>query len=129
MANEVVPYSATATSIFARIIFMYLLYTKRSTNNLSFTFCLLNITSSSLWMKYSLEKMDMPLLVRSIADVSLFAISAGYIARNKWLDNRVHSAASSFSFATPENYSDSRSRVQAEPLCDIDDQPIHNEVP
>jgi len=93
MANEVVPYSATATSIFARIIFMYLLYTKRSTNSLSFTFCLLNITSSSLWMKYSLEKMDTPLLVRSIADVSLFALSAGYIARNKWLDARVHASS------------------------------------
>ena len=37
----VIPYSAMAISISARFIFIYLLYTKKSVNNLSLTFCLL----------------------------------------------------------------------------------------
>jgi lipid-A-disaccharide synthase-like uncharacterized protein len=83
-ANIVVPYSATAISITARIIFMYLLYTKKSVNNLSLVFCLMNIASSSLWMKYSLEKEDSPLVLRSSVDIVLFFISASYIVNNKW---------------------------------------------
>ena len=81
--NLIIPYSATAISIVARIIFMYLLYTKKSVNNLSLTFCLMNITSSSLWMKYSLETGDSPLILRSSVDVVLFFISASYIMHNK----------------------------------------------
>ena len=37
----VIPYSAMAISISARFIFIYLLYTKKSVNNLSLAFCLL----------------------------------------------------------------------------------------
>jgi hypothetical protein len=36
-----IPYSAMAISISARFIFIYLLYTKKSVNNLSLAFCLL----------------------------------------------------------------------------------------
>ena len=78
-----IPYSAMAISISARFIFIYLLYTKKSVNNLSLAFCLLNIASSSLWLKYSLSKGDTPLLLRSSADIGLFVLSASYIARNK----------------------------------------------
>ena len=62
---------------------MYLLYTKKSVNNLSLTFCVMNIASSSLWMTYSANTGDMPLLVRSGADIGLFLVSACYIVRNK----------------------------------------------
>ena len=82
----IIPYSATATSIVARCIFMYLLYTKKSTNNLSLLFSVMNIASSSLWLDYSLKTQNTPIFVRSIADVSLFTISAGYIVRNKLID-------------------------------------------
>ena len=81
--NLNIPYSATAISIIARIIFMYLLYTKKSVNNLSLTFCIMNIASSSLWMKYSLETGESPLILRSSVDIILFVISAGYIINNK----------------------------------------------
>jgi lipid-A-disaccharide synthase-like uncharacterized protein len=84
MPDVVIPYSATGISIAARFIFMYLLYTKKSVNSLSLTFCLMNMASSSLWLKYSLEATDMPLLVRSSADIALFTMSAAYIANNKW---------------------------------------------
>jgi hypothetical protein len=81
----ILPYSATAISIFARVIFMYLLYTKRSVNSLSLLFCLMNIVSSGMWLKYSLEKSESPLVLRSSVDVVLFFASAGYIVRNKWI--------------------------------------------
>lgn len=80
----IVPYSATGISIFARVIFMYLLYTKKSTNSLSLLFCLLNIASSSLWMKYGVDISDNPIMLRSSTDLVLFTISASYIIRNKY---------------------------------------------
>ena len=82
----IIPYSATAISIVARIIFMYLLYTKRSVNSLSLLFCLMNIVSSGLWLKYSLVMEESPLVLRSSVDIVLFFASAGYIVRNKWMD-------------------------------------------
>jgi len=87
--SVIIPYSATGISIIARFIFMYLLYTKKSTNNLSLLFCLLNITSSSLWMKYSIDISDTPIMVRSSADLILFAMSASYIIRNKYYNSGV----------------------------------------
>jgi uncharacterized protein with PQ loop repeat len=84
MTNPAVPYSAIGISVFARFIFMYLLYTKKSVNSLSLTFCILNIASSGLWLKYSLETRDMPLTVRNAIDGVLLAISAAYILRNRY---------------------------------------------
>ena len=79
----IIPYSATAISLCARFIFMYLLYSKKSTNIYSLTFCILNICSSSLWIKYCIVISNQPLLFRSITDLILFTISAGYIIHNK----------------------------------------------
>lgn len=81
--NVIIPYSATGVALVARFIFMYLLYTKKSTNNYSLTFCLLNICSSSLWIKYCLANDNQPLLVRSMSDLVLFTISSLYIVHNK----------------------------------------------
>jgi hypothetical protein len=80
------PYTATSISIIARIIFMYLLYTKKSTNIYSLIFCILNILSSGMWIYYSYDKNDIPMIVRSSIDLSLLTISASYIIRNKVLD-------------------------------------------
>lgn len=82
--NDIVPYSAIGISVFARFIFMYLLYTKKSVNSLSLTFCLLNIASSGLWLKYSLETEDLPLTVRNAIDGVLLSISAAYIVKNRY---------------------------------------------
>lgn len=62
-------------------IFMYLLYTKKSTNPLSLLFSSMNIISSSLWITYSDMKSDMPLLIRGSADLVLFTNS--YILSNR----------------------------------------------
>jgi uncharacterized protein with PQ loop repeat len=84
MTTEIIiPYSATAISLSARFIFMYLLYSKKSTNIYSLTFCILNICSSALWIKYCILISNQPLLFRSITDLILFTISAGYIINNK----------------------------------------------
>jgi uncharacterized protein with PQ loop repeat len=90
MADVTVAYSAIGISIFARFIFMYLLYTKKSVNDLSLTFCLLNIASSGLWIKYSLETDDLPLTVRNAVDGVLLSLSAAYIIRNKCIENRLN---------------------------------------
>ena len=85
----VIPYTATSISIVARIIFMYLLYTKKSTNIYSLIFCILNIFSSSMWIYYSYDTEDLPLIERSSIDLSLLTISATYIIRNKVIDKPV----------------------------------------
>lgn len=84
ISNElIIAYSATAISLSGRFIFMYLLYTKKSTNAYSLIFSIINIVSSSLWIKYSSIIIDMPLLIRGSSDLLLFTISAIYILSNR----------------------------------------------
>ena len=90
MTNElVIAYSATVISISGRFIFMYLLYTKKSTNNYSLLFSIMNMVSSSLWITYSKLIFDMPLLIRGSSDLVLFSISTAYIIHNKLQLNRL----------------------------------------
>lgn len=81
--SEIIPYSATAISIMGRFIFIYLLYTKKSTNIYSLIFCYLNLISSSLWIVYSLDIDNQPLMVRSTIDIGLFVFSSSYILYNR----------------------------------------------
>ena len=84
MENElIIAYSDTFISISSRFIFMYLLYTKKSTNPQSLLFSSMNILSSSLWITYSEMKSDTPLLIRGSADLVLFTISTVYIISNR----------------------------------------------
>jgi hypothetical protein len=90
MTNKlVIAYSATFISISARFIFMYLLYTKKSTNIYSLLFSIMNIVSSSLWITYSKLILDMPLLIRGSSDLILFSISASYIMYNRLELNKI----------------------------------------
>ncbi len=77
------PYTATSVSVIARCIFMFLLYKNKSTNSLSLTFCFLNICSSAMWIYYSINTNDLPMIVRSSTELSLLAISSIYIIHNK----------------------------------------------
>ena len=77
------PYTAVSLSIIARFIFMYLLYTKRSTNIYSLAFCYLSILSSSLWVPYGIIKEDVPIIVRSSIEIGLLGPSAIYIHWNR----------------------------------------------
>jgi lipid-A-disaccharide synthase-like uncharacterized protein len=82
--NElVIAYSATIISISGRFIFMYLLYTKKSTNPYSLLFSIMNIVSSSLWITYSRIISDMPLFIRGSSDLFLFSVSTAYIISNR----------------------------------------------
>ena len=83
MKEEIVAYTATSISTLARFVFMYLLYSKKSTNPYSLLFSVMNIVSSSLWIFYSQMIMDTPLLVRGSSDLILFTISTLYILRNR----------------------------------------------
>ena len=85
----VIAYSATAISVSGRFIFMYLLYTKKSTNLYSLIFSILNMISSSLWISYSQMNSDTPLLVRGSSDLVLFTISAIYIMHNRLEINKI----------------------------------------
>jgi len=78
-----IAYSATVISISGRFIFMYLLYTKKSTNPLSLLFSIMNIVSSSLWITYSQMVSETPLFIRGTSDLILFSISTGYIIYNR----------------------------------------------
>ena len=90
MPNElVIAYSATFISISGRFIFMYLLYTKKSTNLYSLLFSIMNIVSSSLWITYSQMILDMPLLIRGSSDLLLFSISTVYIIYNRSEMNKI----------------------------------------
>ena len=77
------PYTAVSLSIIARFIFMYLLYTKRSTNVYSLAFCYLSVLSSSLWVPYGVMKEDIPIIVRSSIEMGLLSVSAIYIHWNR----------------------------------------------
>lgn len=81
--DKIIPYSATTISMVARFIFMYLLYTKKSTNHLSLLFCILNLISSSLWIQYCIEIEDTALVLRSSADLVVFSFASSYIVYNR----------------------------------------------
>ena len=87
---ELIAYSATTISISGRFIFMYLLYTKKSTNPYSLIFSLMNMVSSSMWILYSQMKSDTPLLVRGSSDLFLFTVSTVYILYNRREMNKIH---------------------------------------
>ena len=81
-----IAYSATSISISGRLVFMYLLYTKKSTNPISLLFSVMNIVSSALWIVYSQLVADTPLLVRGSSDLVFFTISASYILYNRKIE-------------------------------------------
>ena len=78
-----IPYTAISLSVIGRLIFMFLLYKNKSTNSLSLLFCILNICSSSMWIYYSVQTQDVPMIFRSSTEISLLVISSIYIIRNK----------------------------------------------
>ena len=79
----VLPYTAVSFSILARFIFMYLLYSKQSTNIYSLSFCGLSIVSSSIWIPYGILQNDIPIIVRSGVEILLLSVSGLYIIRNR----------------------------------------------
>jgi uncharacterized protein with PQ loop repeat len=80
---KVIPYTATSLSVVGRFIFMFLLYKNKSTNSLSLIFCILSIFSSAMWIYYSAQSNDTPMIVRSSIEISLLSLSATYIIHNK----------------------------------------------
>ena len=67
---------------------MFLLYKNKSTNSLSLLFCILSIFSSSMWIYYSIQLNDLPMIFRSSIEITLLSISAIYIIRNKTINYR-----------------------------------------
>ena len=86
---KIIPYTATSIAVVGRFIFMFLLYRNKSTNSLSLLFCILSIFSSSMWMYYSVELNDLPMILRSSIEISLLTISSIYIIRNKVINYNV----------------------------------------
>jgi lipid-A-disaccharide synthase-like uncharacterized protein len=80
---RIIPYTATSLSVVGRFIFMFLLYKNKSTNSLSLLFCILSIFSSGMWIYYSVQSSDTPMIVRSSLEISLLSLSAVYIIHNK----------------------------------------------
>jgi len=87
---KIIPYTATSLSVLGRFIFMFLLYKNKSTNSLSLTFCILSIISSSMWIYYSLNVNDLPMIVRSAIELSLLSASSVYIIKNKIVVYRIN---------------------------------------
>ena len=86
---KMLPYTAISISIVARFLFMFLLYKNKSTNSLSLIFCVLNICSSSMWIFYSVQQNDNPMIIRSSTELSLVTISSIYIIRNKFITYQI----------------------------------------
>jgi lipid-A-disaccharide synthase-like uncharacterized protein len=80
---KVIPYTATSISVVSRFIFMFLLYKNKSTNSLSLLFCVLSISSSNMWLYYSIMNEDTPMITRSSLEIFLLTISSIYIIKNK----------------------------------------------
>ena len=86
--NEELPLIATNISIISRLIFMWLLYTNKSTNTYSLAFCILSIISSSMWLNYAIELSISSLIFRSSSEIGLLSISMIYILRNKFIKKK-----------------------------------------
>ena len=82
----VFPYTAVSFSIIARFMFMHLLYTKKSTNIYSLSFCYLSVISSSLWIPYGIILDDKPIIIRSSIEIALLSICALYIHYNRFME-------------------------------------------
>jgi lipid-A-disaccharide synthase-like uncharacterized protein len=109
MKNEdlrIIPYTATSLSVIGRFIFMFLIYKNKSTNSLSLLFCVLSIASSSMWIYYSVQSNDTPMIVRSSTEITLLSISSIYIIRNKIAqyieDESQRTAINSYELRSPE---------------------------
>ena len=76
---KIIPYTATSISVVGRFIFMFLLYKNKSTNSLSLLFCILSIFSSSMWIYYSIQLNDLPMIFRSSIEITLLTLSTIYI--------------------------------------------------
>ena len=85
---KIIPYTAMSISVISRLIFMFLLYKNKSTNNLSLLFCILGVCSSSMWMYYSSQLNDLPMIFRGSIEITLLTISSIYITRNKIINYR-----------------------------------------
>jgi lipid-A-disaccharide synthase-like uncharacterized protein len=85
---QIIPYTATSISVVGRFIFMFLLYKNKSTNSLSLLFCILSILSSSMWIYYSIQLNDLPMIFRSSIEITLLTLSSIYIIRNKAINYR-----------------------------------------
>jgi len=85
----ILPYTAVCFSMIARLIFMYLLYTKKSTNIYSLSFCDLSIISSSIWIPYGIRLGDTPIIVRSGVEIILLSVSGLYILHNRYRSSLV----------------------------------------
>lgn len=83
--NDDIPLVATNISIIGRLIFMWLLYTNKSSNTYSLIFCILSIISSSMWLKYAVDLSISSLIFRSSSELGLISISMMYILRNKYI--------------------------------------------
>lgn len=83
MGSVFIPYVATSLSVISRFVFMLMIYRNKSTKSLSLVMCFLSISSSCMWISYSIENNDVPLIVRSSLEIPLQTISAIYIIRNK----------------------------------------------
>ena len=87
---QFLPYTAISLSIVARCIFMFLLYKNKSTNSLSLLFCVLSVSSSSMWVYYSIKNQDIPMVIRCSTEISLLTFSAIYIIRNKLIEYHIN---------------------------------------
>ena len=85
---KIIPYTATSISVVGRFIFMFLLNKNKSTNSLSLLFCILSIFSSSMWIYYSIQLNDLPMIFRSSIEITLLTLSTIYIIRNKAINYR-----------------------------------------
>ena len=85
----IIPYTAMTISVIGRLIFMFLLYKNKSVNSLSLLFCILSIFSSSMWIYYSIQLNDLPMIFRSSTEITLLTISSIYIIRNKIINYRI----------------------------------------
>lgn len=90
---KIIPYTATSLSVIGRFIFMFLLY--KNKNSLSLLFCILNIFSSGMWVYYSIQLNDTPMILRSSTEISLLTASSVYIIRNKIINYRIENPTSS----------------------------------
>ena len=82
MEYDAFPYIASIISLFARCLFVFILYITKNANKLSLLFCVLNLNASGIWFVYNIQNQNYIMISNNCIEFVIFTISSVYITKN-----------------------------------------------
>ncbi len=88
MNYDAFPYVASVISLFARCLFVFILYITKNANKLSLLFCILNLNASGIWFVYNSRNQNYIMISNNCIEFVIFSISSVYIIKNIWITRK-----------------------------------------